>query len=172
MSAILKFKIWCGKSKKFYFFKKKPKLFLKFSMLFFFTQSNGIHLIDSTIILQRNKNLDLTEMNQTVANMMSYINETLTSQINSTLNCSFAFNSTDILIEPVESRMKMFCFFVHILDIVWYRFLWVWSGFQTDSNSDLTKNCDPDWNPDFRFKSRFKTGFQINIRFWFKANLN
>ncbi len=57
-------------------------------------------------------------MNQTVANMMSYINETLTSEINSALNCSFAFNSTDILIEPVESRMKMFCFFVHILDIV------------------------------------------------------
>ncbi len=147
-------------------------------MLFFFTLSNGIHLIDSTIILQRNKNLDLTEMNQTVANMMSYINETLTSQINSKLNCSFAFNSTDILIEPVESRMKMFCFlfiFQTSYDIV---FRGYGCGFQTDSNPDLTKNCDPDFrfrsgfNPDLRFQIRIKTGFQINIRFWFKANLN
>ena len=45
-------------------------------------------------------------------------------------------------------------------------------GFQTDSNPDLTKNCDPDWNPDLGFQIRIKTGFQINTRFWFKANLN
>ncbi len=57
------------------------------------------------------------------------------------------------------------------------------SGFQTDSNPNLTKNCDPDWNPDFSYKIHFKyrfrnsnpdfrSGFQINIWFWFKADLN
>jgi hypothetical protein len=51
------------------------------------------------------------EINQTVTDMMSYINETLENQINSSLNCSFVFNSTNILIEPVESRIKnvFFC---------------------------------------------------------------
>ncbi len=49
------------------------------------------------------------------------------------------------------------------------------SGFETDSNPDLTKNYDPVWNPVFRFKSSFyldvrfqtglKTSFQIQIQF-------
>jgi hypothetical protein len=41
------------------------------------------------------------------------------------------------------------------------------SGFQTDSNQDLTKNWDQDFrfktglNLDFRFQIRFESGFQI-----------
>jgi hypothetical protein len=46
------------------------------------------------------------------------------------------------------------------------------SVFQTDSNSDLKKNCDPDWNPDFRFKSGLKPDFGLTSGFSFKANLN
>ena len=49
--------------------------------------------------VQRNKNLDSTEINQTVVNMMSFINETLTSQINSTLT---SMHST---LEDVTQRL-------------------------------------------------------------------
>ena len=39
------------------------------------------------------------------------------------------------------------------------------SGFETDSNPDLSKNYDPVRNPVFRFKSSLKSSFQIQIQF-------
>ncbi len=35
------------------------------------------------------------------------------------------------------------------------------SGFETDSNPDLTKNWDPVWNPVFRFKTGLESDSHI-----------
>ncbi len=38
------------------------------------------------------------------------------------------------------------------------------SGFETDSNPDLTKNYDAVWNPVFRFKSGLKSRLRISVK--------